>query len=585
MEDTQEENQAPGIWEEVPLQEGHALLPEDRLSFQEEFVPEALPDREEPSLESLGLEEEVSPPPRNRPPEPEPLPPVLPVIETIGSEFSGDIALLRDDVQALMALQSVSSRGIQALQSEIKGIKEFQERVHEVQDLSGQILEARKMMEELKDFRELGEKVQEMRERVEDLSRGLKEEQKGQDVSAVEREEGSLSGEGHKVPFPLEALLQVMIKHRASDLHIIAGNRPVVRLEGELIPVGSHLLSVPDTVALLSRILTKEQKSKIDRTGTVDFAYSLGEARFRVNVHKQRNSLAAAIRMMRSAIPTIEELNLPQALKKLASLSNGLVLVTGPAGAGKSTTLAAMIEWINQGKKKHVITIEDPIEYVHKDRLSLITQREIGNDTTSFFEALKEALRQDPDVILIGEMRDAETIWTAAMAAETGHLVLSTLHTPNTIQAVDRILDAFSGEQQRQFRQLLANTLRGVVSQRLLTRAAPLARELGTLGEPPEVAWSGSGRIPAVEVLIVTPTIAGFISEGKTKEIYPLIAEGSQEGMQTFTESLAGLFRAGLITKEEALYHADHPNELRLGLEGHSTGTYSGGDQSSTPWL
>ena len=277
---------------------------------------------------------------------------------------------------------------------------------------------------------------------------------------------------------------------------------------------------------------------------------------------RNRGAWAFWSSMLRTEMPTVDELNLPPVLKQLSSLHSGLVLVTGPAGSGKSTTLAAMIEHINSTLKKHVITIEDPIEFVHRDKQSIVTQREIGSDTHSFGEALRQALRQDPNVILIGEMRDAETVLTAAAAAETGHLVLSTLHTQNTVQSVDRMLDYFSGDQQRQFRLLLSNVLRGVVSQRLLQRA------------------DQSGRVAALEVLMVTPTISSLILEGKTNEIYPYLQQGGTEGMQTFTASLSRLYEQGLITKEEAIYHADQPTEFRLEVEGHTTGMaqYTEGD-------
>jgi len=362
--------------------------------------------------------------------------------------------------------------------------------------------------------------------------------------------------------FELNDLLQVMIKHNASDLHIKVGAPPTVRLDGELIPVGNQVLTENDCKRLVFNAITKSQRRRLLERKELDFAYAIPAARFRINVFLQRGSVSAAFRMLRTEMPTIEELGLPQSLKRLASYNNGLILVTGPAGAGKSTTLASIIDYINTNKKMHVITVEDPIEFVHKDKLSIITQREVGADTTSFGDALKQALRQDPNVILIGEMRDPETIMTAVIAAETGHLVLSTLHTPNTVQAIDRIIDSFTGDQQRQFRMLLANTLRGIVSQRLLSRS------------------DEQGRVPAVEVLVSTPTIASLILEGKTNEIYPYMQQGASEGMQTFTQSLTRLFEQGMITKEEAMYHADQPTEFRLGVEGHSTGSssYAEGD-------
>ena len=260
--------------------------------------------------------------------------------------------------------------------------------------------------------------------------------------------------------------------------------------------------------------------------------------------------------MVDSVIPSFQDLGLPKVLEQLASLKDGLVLVTGPAGSGKSTTLAAVIDFINQNRKTHVVTIEDPIEYQHRDRQAFITQREVGTDTESFTEALRQALRQDPNVIMLGEMRDAETIMTAVTAAETGHLVLSTLHTPNAVQAVDRVVDTFAGSSQKQVRLLLAGCLRAVVSQKLLNRG------------------DGKGRVPAVEVMVCTSTIASHILDGQTTEIYQYIQRGGELGMQTFTQSLARLVEQGLISREEALTHADQPTELRLMTEGKSSGTF-----------
>ncbi len=368
--------------------------------------------------------------------------------------------------------------------------------------------------------------------------------------------------------FELNDLLAVMIKHQASDLHLKVGTPPTVRLDGELIPVGNQVLSPEDARSLIHSAMTPAQRRQLATRREVDFAHANGTARFRVNAFQERGNLSAAFRMLRTEMPTLEDLGLPAVLKTMASLNNGLILVTGPAGSGKSTTLAAMVDYINANRKMHVITVEDPIEFYHKDKLSLITQREVGSDTATFADALRQALRQDPNVIMVGEMRDAETIMTAVVAAETGHLVLSTLHTPNTVQAVDRIIDTFSGELQRQFRLLLSNSLKGVVSQRLLSRA------------------DEKGRVPATEVMVVTPTISSLILEGKTEEIYPYIQQGASDGMQTFTQSLLRLYEAGLINKEEALFHADQPTEFRLGSEGHSTDSAAAlADDTLMNWL
>lgn len=367
--------------------------------------------------------------------------------------------------------------------------------------------------------------------------------------------------------FDLNDLLNVMLKHQASDLHIKEGAPPTVRLEGDLVPVGDKILTDVDCRYLVLSSLTKGQRRRLMEKKELDYAYSIPEGRFRVNSFIQKGSLSAAFRMLKTEIPTIEELNLPPFLKKLASVNHGLILITGPAGCGKSTTLASMIDHINANRKVHIITIEDPIEFVHHDKLSIVTQRELGSDTTTFQDALKGALRQDPNVILIGEMRDAETILTAAIAAETGHLVLSTLHTPNTTQAVERIIDVFSGDQQKQFRLLLSTTLRAVISQRLLSRI------------------DADGRVPATEIMVVTPTVSSLIREGKTNEIYPLMVQGATEGMQTFTASLTRLYEAGLISKEDALFHADQPTEFRLGIEGHTSGAASIPEDSLMSWL
>lgn len=358
-----------------------------------------------------------------------------------------------------------------------------------------------------------------------------------------------------ELEFELDDLLRVVIKHRASDLHIKPHAPPTVRLHGELIPIGRDRLTPAQAGYLVASGLPSYKRERILQRQEVDHAYVVEDVRFRVNAFLERGHLSGAYRMVDAVIPNFEELGLPPVLEQLASLKDGLVLVTGPAGSGKSTTLASVIDWINKNRKTHVVTIEDPIEYQHRDQEAFITQREVGSDTTSFTEALRQALRQDPNVIMLGEMRDAETILTAVTAAETGHLVLSTLHTPNAVQAVDRIVDTFSGSNQKQIRLLLSSCLRGVVSQKLLNRR------------------SGAGRVPAVEVMLCTSTIASHILDGQTGEIYQYIQRGGNLGMQTFTQSLARLVEQGAITREEAMSHADQPTELRLMTEGKSTST------------
>ena len=368
--------------------------------------------------------------------------------------------------------------------------------------------------------------------------------------------------------FELDDLLSVMIKHQASDLHLKEGAPPTVRLEGDLVPVGGETLTDVNCKYLVLSGMKREQRLKLLELKEIDFAYSIPEARFRVNAFLQKGTVSASYRMLKTEIPSIESLRLPPVLKQLVSINNGLILVTGPAGSGKSTTLASLVEHLNANKKLHIVTIEDPIEYIHTDKLSLVTQREVGSDTPSFLDALKASLRQDPNVILIGEMRDSETILTSTIAAETGHLVLSTLHTPNTVQAVQRIIDVFPGIQQAQYRTLLSTTLRAVVSQRLLNRI------------------DAEGRVAVVELMIVTPTIAGFIAENKLSDIYPLMVEGKGEGMQTFTKALTELVEGGIISKEDALHHAEQRTEFRLEVEGHSTGSSANiQDDSLMSWL
>lgn len=349
-----------------------------------------------------------------------------------------------------------------------------------------------------------------------------------------------------ELTFTLDELLGAVIKYNASDLHLKAGAPPTVRLNGDLVPIGNRVLSDAESLYLVMSAIPNEKRGRLQKLREIDHAYVSRGIRFRLNAFLERGRVSAAFRMISSHIPSFADLGLPPVLARLGSMNNGLALVTGPAGSGKSTTLASLIDWINRNKRAHVVTIEDPIEYYHSDVHSFITQREVGTDTLSFAEALRQALRQDPNVIMVGEMRDTETILTAVTAAETGHLVLSTLHTPNTVQSIDRVLDTFSGDQQKQIRMLLSSCLKGVVSQKLLQRS------------------DGKGRVPAVEVLINTSTIASLILEGNTKEIYPYIQQGGNEGMQTFTHSLTRLIEQGIVTPEEAMYHADQTTELRL---------------------
>jgi twitching motility protein PilT len=321
----------------------------------------------------------------------------------------------------------------------------------------------------------------------------------------------------------------------------------MVRIAGRLIPSGyDKELGADETKALIYSILTDDQKAKFEEDHELDFSLGIpGVSRFRVNVFRQRGSVAGVFRTIGENIPGFEELGLSDTVRQLAMLPRGLVLVTGPTGSGKSTTLAAMIHLINQEKEAHIVTIEDPIEFVHPHQRCTINQRELGSDTHSIPRALKSVLREDPNIILVGEMRDLETIAAALTLAETGHLVFSTLHTQDAAQTVDRIIDVFPPYQQEQIRVMLASSLKGVVSQILLPRA------------------DGDGRVAAREVMVVSPAISAIIREGKTHQIYSAVQTGSNQGMCTMEKSLGELFQAGLITEEDALSKANHPQELR----------------------
>ncbi len=328
-------------------------------------------------------------------------------------------------------------------------------------------------------------------------------------------------------------LLALAVKNNASDLHLTAGAPPVMRIYGKLVFTEMNVLSPNDTETFANEALTDKQKQLLEEKGHVDLSLSLYNiGRFRVNIFKQRESIGIAARLIPYNIPTLDELSLPPIIGSLASKKNGFILVTGPAGSGKSTTLASMVDMINTERSCHIITLEDPIEFLHKHKKSIVNQREIHTDSDSFSTALRASLRQDPDVILVGEMRDLETISTAITAAETGHLVLSTLHTNSAHQTVDRIIDVFPPHQQQQVRIQLANTLIGIISQRLLLRA------------------DKKGLIPAVELMISTPAIKNLIREGKTHQIYSSIQTGGKYGMQTMENSLCDLFSKGLISQD-----------------------------------
>lgn len=333
-------------------------------------------------------------------------------------------------------------------------------------------------------------------------------------------------------------LLQKTIDNKASDLHITVAVPPIIRINGELVRMGEQNLMPKDTIDLANQILNQSQIQELEEKGELDLSFSNpGLGRFRVNIYKQRGSYGIAFRTVALQIPSMEQLGLPLIMKNLASKHRGLILVTGPTGSGKSTTLASMIDYINQKRACHILTLEDPIEYLHKHHKSMVNQREIGNDSYSFANALRAALRQDPDVILVGEMRDLETIGIAITAAETGHLVMSTLHTIGAAKTIDRVIDVFPPHQQQQIKVQLSSVLEGIISQQLLPKS------------------DGSGRVAALEVMITNVAIKNLIREGKTHQIQSLIQTGSKFGMKTMDYSLNELYRKGLISKDTALEH------------------------------
>jgi len=346
----------------------------------------------------------------------------------------------------------------------------------------------------------------------------------------------------------LEKLLEFAVKNNVSDIHITVGCPPTARINGNLAPINQDRLTPADTRKIAEEILDEEHLETFSKKGEVDLSYSVkGLGRFRINVYRQRGSYSLALRIVSLYIPTLEELKLPPVVKEFTKKIRGLILVTGPAGSGKSTTLAAMIDLINDERKCHILTLEDPIEYLHRHKKSIVNQREIGYDSESFSTGLRAALRQDPDVILVGEMRDLETISTAITAAETGHLVLSTLHTVGADKTIDRIIDVFPPYQQQQIRVQLSTVLQGVISQHLIP------------------CRDGKGRAAAVEVMITTPAIRNLIREGKTHQIITAIQTGGKYGMQTMDYALAQLYKEKVISYENAqLYCTSEEALLRF---------------------
>jgi twitching motility protein PilT len=352
----------------------------------------------------------------------------------------------------------------------------------------------------------------------------------------------------------LNELLKTTFEKRASDLHLKVGVPPVLRIDGRLVPLDTEKRTTQeDALTVAMSIMSPAQKTKFKERNELDMAYAVpGLGRFRVNVFQQRGSVGMVFRQVPAKILSFEELMLPNVLQKAANEQRGLILVTGTTGSGKSTTLAAVIDYINTARTANIVTIEDPIEFLHRDKKSIVNQREIGSDTFSFSDALRSALRQDPDVILVGEMRDFETISTALTAAETGHLVLSTLHTLDAAETINRIITVFPPYQQKQVRMQLASVIKGIVSQRLVARA------------------DGKGRVPAVEVMLGTLSIReAIIDDTKTRQIPTIISSGHLHyGMQTFDQSLLILYKKGLITYEEALLTASNPDDFALKVKG-----------------
>lgn len=347
----------------------------------------------------------------------------------------------------------------------------------------------------------------------------------------------------------IEDLLKELVEDRGSDLHISNALPPIKRVDGKLVRMDYPALTSEQVEALLFPMMSNDQRRRLEQDWELDFSYGIkGMGRFRVNFYKDKGSYAAAFRTISDKAPTLEDMGMPPIVTTIAEKPRGLVLVTGPTGSGKSTTLAAMIDYINRTRAEHILTIEDPIEFVHASKMSVIHQRELGQDTRSFANALKSALREDPDIILVGEMRDYETIALALTAAETGHLVFGTLHTSSASQTIDRIIDVFPQGQQQQIRVQLANSLVAVFAQTLIQKRLP--------------DGTAKGRIMAQEIMVVTPAIANLIRESKAAQIYSTIQTSSEAGMQTLEAALANLVKKRLITLEDAMMKTSRPAEL-----------------------
>lgn len=358
----------------------------------------------------------------------------------------------------------------------------------------------------------------------------------------------------------LQDILSYAVKHGASDIHLCVGSPPACRIDGLIRFFGERTLAPRDTDNFLDEILSREQKQAFEKSGDADVALGVpGLGRFRVNVLRQRGSVGIVMRHVRGKILSFDELNLPPIMKHIAALRRGLVLVTGTTGSGKSTTLAAIIDRINSKRHEHIITLEDPIEFLHSNKKGLVTQREISIDTADFKTALRAAMREDPDVILIGEMRDSETFAAAMSASETGHLVFSTLHTTNAMLTIDRIMDMFPHDQHDQIRSQLALQLKACIAQRLVPSA------------------DGKGRVAAVEIMFNNPGIAQLIRENLIKQIPNAIAAGQDDGMQSFNTSLVDLIKRELISERDAMDFSDNPEELKMNLKGIYLSSARGG--------
>ncbi len=348
----------------------------------------------------------------------------------------------------------------------------------------------------------------------------------------------------------MEELIKIVFEKNASDLHISVGLPPVIRIDGRLTRLDYPPFSLENVEKIIFDMLSNEQRRLLEQNWELDCSYGVeGIGRFRINVYRERGHYAVALRTISTEIPGFSELGLPEAVRELSERPRGLVLVTGPTGSGKSTTLAAIIDYINSNRIEHILTIEDPIEYLHYSKRSIVHQRELGHDTRSFSNALRAALREDPDIILIGEMRDLETISLALTAAETGHLVLGTLHTSSACQTIDRIVDVFPAQQQQQVRIQLSNSLIGVLSQTLLPKVQPDGTK--------------KGRALALEIMLVTPAISNLIREGKTSQIYSAIQTGSHLKMQTLEGCLKDLCVKKLVTYEDAISKSSRPEDLK----------------------